>query len=143
VSRSRMNDQWYISPKSCPASVQQRPGSVHQGSNRLSSHRILAIHYEMAKHRQIHAASTCGRQFSRCLVYCSFSTTVMSPPNPPWMTLDPELYEIFETRTPDEKQWASRVKLFNDHGYKFRPRLRKDWVPPWCATGENPLWRGQ
>lgn len=53
--------------------------------------------------------------------------------------LDPELYAIFEARPPDEEHWASREELFNAHGYKFRPRLRKDWIPSWRTTGENPL----
>jgi hypothetical protein len=57
------------------------------------------------------------------------------------MSVDPERYKIFEIRPPDEEQWASREELFNAHGYKFRPRLRRDWVPSWRGTGESPLHR--
>jgi hypothetical protein len=57
------------------------------------------------------------------------------------MPVDPERYKIFEIRPPDEEQWASREELFNAHGYNFRPRLRRDWVPSWRGTGESPLHR--
>ncbi|KAF9782709.1 kinase-like domain-containing protein [Thelephora terrestris] len=51
------------------------------------------------------------------------------------MSANPERYRAFENRTPDEKHWATREELFNAHGYNFRPRLRKDWVPSWRNTG--------
>ena len=49
------------------------------------------------------------------------------------------MYAIFEERHPDEEHWASREELLNAHGYKLRPRLRKDWIPSWRTSGENPL----
>ena len=70
-----------------------------------------------------------GRQFSRCPVHRSLTPTVMSSIPLHGTSLDPELYTIFETRPPYEEHRASREELFKTHGYKFRPRLRKDWVP--------------
>lgn len=55
------------------------------------------------------------------------------------MSLNPERYKFLESRTQEEEDWTAREALFNAHGYKFRPRLRKDWTPSWHTTGNNPL----
>ena len=80
-----------------------------------------------------------GRQFSRFPGYRSFPPAIISSLPQPEMPVDPELYTVLESRPPDEEHWVSREELFNAHGYNFRPRLRKDWVPSWRTTGENPL----
>ncbi|KAF9649332.1 kinase-like protein, partial [Thelephora ganbajun] len=55
------------------------------------------------------------------------------------MSLNPGQYRVFETRPPGEEYWSAREELFNAHGYKFRPRLRKEWTPSWHTTGKSPL----
>ena len=61
----------------------------------------------------------------------SHSSSPMSSNNPRYM--------VFESRTQLEEQWSAREELFNAHGYRFRPRLRKDWTPSWFTTGISPL----
>jgi len=47
-------------------------------------------------------------------------------------------YRVFETLAPDEEKWSELEEFFKAHGYNFRPRLRKGWIPSWHTTGNDP-----
>ena len=49
------------------------------------------------------------------------------------MTFNHERYRVFEIRAPDEEEF------FDVHGYSFRPRLLREWIPSWHTTGISPL----
>lgn len=42
-------------------------------------------------------------------------------------------------RAPDEDRWSALEDYFKEHGYNFRPRLRKGWTPSWHTTGKSEL----
>ena len=53
------------------------------------------------------------------------------------MAVDPR-HHLFAELTLMEKRWSAREELLNAHGYKLRPRLRKDWTPSWLTNGKSP-----
>ena len=116
---------------------QQKPGSVDE--IKLVSTLLNVKPLRQAKTWANRCGFNVGYRFDQRPVYRLLTPTITSllPPSP--MSLNRSRHKVFEDRTSNEERWSTREELFNARGYKFRPRLRKGWIPSWHTTGINPL----
>ena len=120
---------------------QQTPGSIE--FNGIKSAIQLPRNYDTPKHEQTHAVSTwaVGSVDSNpcpIVITCLLPRSATHPH--PSSAMSSNKYAVFESRSPMEEEWTACEELFNAHGYKFRPRLRKGWTPSWFTSGKSPLY---